>query len=90
MTENKTKNMCYVSMTQIVCITEVLTEVMMGKLTASDSAELATNHAASATAHMTPDTTAGKMARGYSLGRLRIKAAYKKKYRELVAKMPQK
>ena len=34
-----------------------LTVVTMGKLTASESAELATNQAASAIAHMTPAAT---------------------------------
>lgn len=41
-----------------------LTEVMMGKLTASERAEFAMNHAASATAHMIPEAMPGKMADG--------------------------
>lgn len=63
---------------------------MIGKLTASDKVAFATNHAAHATAHSTPDMNPGNIARGYTFGVLRMNAQYMRKYDVLVRKIPQK
>ena len=77
----------------MICIilpTQKLTAVMIGKLTLSSRVAFAMNHAASATAHMIPDTRPGKMACGYTLGLFFITIQYIAKYTVLDSKIPLK
>ena len=58
--------------------------VTIGKAMALESTLLATNQLEVATPHINPEMKPGSMARGYTFGRFFEKAAYSRKYTELV------